>query len=390
MPFAAALSQARSATQAVDEAVRLLQEQLPGKPDLALAFFSPHHKRAAADLAESLETRLGPKVLLGCMGESIVGNDVEIEGEPALVVWTAAWSKPVEMHPFCLAPEQTPDGLSLLGWPDGLADADPRQSHLLLFGDPFTLPVDSLLQNMNDIHPGLPVIGGMTSGGRGAGDSRLLLGNSVQALGAVGVLMQGSLGLRSIVSQGCRPIGRPMVVTRAHENIIEELGGQTPLARLQELWPTLSSTDQALFQKSPHIGRVMNEYRGEFSQGDFLVRNVMGLDQDTGALAITDHVRVGQTVQFHLRDAQSASEDLHTMLKRNRSKESRAPAGGLVFTCNGRGSRLFEKPNHDAQAIRAEIGKVPLAGFFAQGEIGPVGGQNFIHGFTASVLLFDE
>jgi small ligand-binding sensory domain FIST len=181
-----------------------------------------------------------------------------------------------------------------------------------------------------------------------------------------------------------------MIVTKSHENIIEGLSGLTPLARLQELWPTLSTTDQALFQNGPHIGRVMNEYQGEFSRGDFLVRNVMGLDQETGALAITDHLRVGQTVQFHVRDAESASEDLHTLLKRDRKNEGRPPAGGLVFTCNGRGSHLFGKPNHDAGAIRAEMGNVPLAGFFAQGELGPVGGQNFIHGFTASVLLFED
>jgi small ligand-binding sensory domain FIST len=390
MPFAAALSQARSATQAVDEVVAQLQEQQPAKPDLVLAFFSPHHKRAAAEIAGSLETRLAPKALLGCMGESIVGNDVEIEGEPALAVWTAAWSKPVEMSAFCLAPEQTPDGLSILGWPDSLTDADPKHATLLLFGDPYTLPIDTLLLNLNENHPGLPVVGGMTSGARGAGESRLLFGNSVQALGAVGVLLQGPLGVRSIVSQGCRPIGKPMVVTKTRENIIEALGGQTPLAQLQELWPTLSTSDQALFQNGLHIGRVMNEYQGEFSRGDFLVRNVMGLEQESGALAITDHLRVGQTVQFHVRDAQSASEDLHTLLKRDRKNETQAPAGGLVFTCNGRGCRLFGEPNHDALAIRGETGNVPLAGFFAQGEIGPVGGQNFIHGFTASVLLFED
>lgn len=390
MPFAAALSKARSACQAVDETVQQLQEQHPGNPDLMLVFFSPHHKRAAAEIAGSLQQKLAPKALLGCMGESIVGNDVEVEGEHALAVWSAVWAKPVAMSTFCLVPEKTLDGFCLTGWPDGLAEADAKQSCLLLFGDPFTLPVDTLLRDLNEDHPGLPVIGGMTSGGRGAGESRLLLGNSVEGIGAVGVLLQGQLGIRSIVSQGCRPIGQPMIVTKAHENVIEALGGQTPLAQLQNLWPTLSTSDQALFQHGLHIGRVMNEYQGEFSRGDFLVRNVMGLDQESGALAITDHLRVGQTVQFHVRDAQSASEDLHTLLERDRKNEARAPAGGLVFTCNGRGSRLFGKPNHDAAAIRAETGKIPLAGFFAQGELGPVGGQNFIHGFTASVLLFED
>jgi small ligand-binding sensory domain FIST len=390
MPFAAALSKVRSASQAVDEAVKLLQAQHPGTPDLVLAFFSPHHKRAAAEIAGALQKQLSPKALLGCMGESIVGNEIEVEGEPALALWCATWSTAVEMSAFCLIPEKTSEGFCLLGRPDGLAEADASRSCLILFGDPFTLPVDRLLRDLNKEHPGLPLIGGMTSGARGAGESRLLFGDSVQGIGAVGVLLQGPLAIRSIVSQGCRPIGKPMVVTKAHENIIEALGGQTPLSQLQELWPTLSTSDQALFQQGLHIGRVMNEYQGEFSRGDFLVRNVMGLDQDTGELAITDQVRVGQTVQFHVRDAQSASEDLHTLLKRDRQNAKQLPAGGLIFTCNGRGSRLFGKPNHDAAAIRNEVGNIPMAGFFAQGELGPVGGQNFIHGFTASVLLFEE
>ena len=154
MPFAAALSHARSVGQAVEEAVRQVQENQPGQPDLAIAFFSPHHKKAAAELAGLLASRLGAKSLLGCMGESILGNDREIEGEPALVVWTARWSHPVEMHAFCLAPEQTPDGMSLLGWPDSLVDSDPKDSLLLLFGDPFTLPIDPLLTQLNEDHPG--------------------------------------------------------------------------------------------------------------------------------------------------------------------------------------------------------------------------------------------
>ena len=384
MPFAAALSHARSAGQAVEEAVRQVLENQPGQPDLAVVFFSPHHKKAAAELAGLLAAQLGAKSLLGCMGESILGNDREVEGEPALVVWTAKWSHPVEMHTFCLAPEQTPDGLSLLGWPDSLVDSDPQDSLLLLFGDPFTLPIDPLLSQLNEDHPGLPVVGGMTSGARGG--EPVVARQGGHALGRSACTQME----RAIVSQGCRPVGKPMVVTKVHENIIESLGGQTPLAQLQALWPTLCTSEQELFRNGFHVGRVINEYQGEFSRGDFLVRNVMGLDQNSGALAITDHLRVGQTVQFHVRDAQSATEDLHTLLKRDRKDERCPPAGGLVFTCNGRGQRLFGSPDHDARAIRAEMGSIPLAGFFAQGELGPIGRQNFIHGFTASVLLFED
>jgi small ligand-binding sensory domain FIST len=156
------------------------------------------------------------------------------------------------------------------------------------------------------------------------------------------------------------------------------------------LWEGLPPEEQDLFQQGPHLGLVINEYQGDFQRGDFLVRNIMGLDRDTGALAVNDRVRVGQTVQFHVRDAATADEDLHALMQIDLSAHVRRPAAALVFSCNGRGTRLFPQPDHDAGAIRAEAGAIPLAGFFAQGELGPVGGQNFIHGFTASVALFED
>ena len=229
----------------------------------------------------------------------------------------------------------------------------------------------------------------MASGGRMPGQTRLVLGGEVINDGAVGVLLQGPIAVRSIVSQGCRPIGKHMVVTRGHDNIIEELGGMAPLARLQQIWQELTPRDQQLFQQGLHIGLVINEYQGAFQRGDFLIRNVLGLDREAGALAITDRVRVGQTVQFQVRDAESADEDLHAHLQTDRTAHPAPPAGGLVFTCNGRGTRLFSQPHHAARLVRQESGIIPLAGFFAQGELGPVGGQNFIHGFTASVVLFE-
>lgn len=187
------------------------------------------------------------------------------------------------------------------------------------------------------------------------------------------------------------PIGRqPYVVTKAKENVIFELGGKPPLAQLQELWQTLGPRDRKLMQQGLHVGRVINEFLSDFQRGDFLVRNVQGLDQQSGAMQITDYVRVGQTVQFHVRDAETADEDLHALLQLDVNAHARKPAGALVFTCNGRGSRLFEEESHDAKAIRSETGQIPLAGFFAAGELGPIGGQNFIHGFTASVALFEE
>lgn len=390
MPFAAALSTNSQTAQALEEVCTQAAGQLQAPPELAIVFFSPHHASAAETIAATLQQRLSPRCLLGCTGEAIVGNDREIENSPALSLWLARWSRRVELEPFHLMVERTPDGASLLGWPDGILGADPAQSALLLLGDPFTFPADAFLQQVNQEYRGLRVMGGMASGARGPGQTRLLQGDRVLDQGAVGVLLQGPVRLRSIVSQGCRPIGRHMVVTRGQDNIIAELSGRPPLDQLQQLWQELSPRDQELFQQGLHVGRVINEYQGDFQRGDFLVRNVLGLERESGALAITDRVRVGQTVQFHVRDAESADEDLHALLRMNIGAHEQRPSGALLFTCNGRGSRLFAQPNHDAGAVRSEAGPVPLAGFFAQGELGPIGGQNFIHGFTASVVLFDD
>jgi small ligand-binding sensory domain FIST len=389
MAFAAALSVVSQTDHAIDEVCSQALARLGSPPDLALLFLSPHHIESADRMAATARRRLGAGSLLGCPGEAIVCNDREIEGRSALSLWLAQFPKTTQLHAFHLEVEKTPEGHSLVGWPDRLADADPNRSAMLLLGDPFSFPVEIFLRNLNENHPGVRVMGGMASGINRSGACRLILGDRVLDRGAIGVLIEGSVGIRSIVSQGCRPIGRHMVITRGKGNVIAGLGGKAPLEQLQELWQELSAEERSLCEHGLHVGRAINEYQGTFKRGDFLVRNVMGLDQDSGSLAINDAIRVGQTVQFHVRDSMTADEDLRTMLEAAKSYETRA-GGALLFTCNGRGTRLFSEPHHDARAILAELGELPLAGFFAQGELGPVGGQNFIHGFTASVVLIDE
>ena len=391
MPFAAALSTAAETAAAARQVCDATRAGLDGRPDLAVLFFSPHHVVAAAGLAAAVREGLDPRCLIGCVGESVIGNDREVEGGPAVSLWAGRWRGPVDAEPFRLTLERTPDGPTLLGRPDALEKADPASSALLLLGDPLTFPAEAFLAAVNNDRPGLPVLGGMASGVGAEGECRLVLGGDAHDRGAVGVLLQGRpLGLRSIVSQGCRPIGHPMVITKADDNVILGLGGKTPLEQLQGLWPTLGVRERLLFQQGLHVGRVINEYRGDFQRGDFLVRNVLGVDRATGALAVTERVRIGQTVQFHVRDAETADEDLRALLQLDLHAHEKPPAAALVFSCNGRGSRLFPGPDHDARAVRAEAGPIPLAGFFAQGELGPVGGQNFIHGFTASVALFED
>jgi small ligand-binding sensory domain FIST len=390
MPFAAALSTAADTGRAVIEACSQALEQLRGKPDLAFVFFSTHHAEAARALNAAAWQTLQAGRLLGCSGESIVGNDQEIENGPAVSVWLARWDRPVQETPFHLVLERTSDGPTLLGWPDELAGAPADEAFVLLLGDPFTFPVELMFQHLEAEHRGLRVMGGMASGGRAPGECVLMLDDRIPDQGAVGVLVRGPVKVRSVVSQGCRPIGKPMVVTKGRENLLLELGGKSAGEQLQELWQGLSERDQQLVQRGLHVGRVINEYQGEFRRGDFLVRNVVGFDPKSGAVAITDRVRVGQTVQFHVRDAVSADEDLHELLRLDASAHANKPGGALLFTCNGRGRNLFPQPHHDATVIRQEAGPVPLAGFFAQGELGPVGGQNFIHGFTVSVALFED
>jgi small ligand-binding sensory domain FIST len=388
MPFAAALSTRAQTAEALAEVCAACAD-FKGPADLALIFFSPHHASAARDLAAEAHRRLTPRCLLGCVGESIIGNGREVEEGPALALWLGRWQRPVTLEPFHLVLERTSEGPSLLGWPDGLVGADASQTTVLLLGDPYTFPIDFFLDQINDDPPAVPVLGGMASGTHGPGECRLLYGDSVRDQGAVGVVLQGNLGLRSIVSQGCRPIGRPLVITKAQENNIFELGGRPPLDQLRDLWQTLTPQEQLLVrQQGLHVGRVINEYRDTFNRGDFLVRNVTQLNQES--MVITEHVRVGQTVQFHVRDAASADEDLAALLKQNLAGRTPVAGAALLFSCNGRGRRLFPEPDHDAGAIRAQAGPIPLAGFFAQGELGPVGGQNFMHGFTASVALFEE
>ena len=390
MPFAAALSTAPQIDAALEQVCHDSRSRLAGPIDLAVAFFSTQHAEAADRLARTIAERLAPRCLLGCVAESVIGDGREIEGGPALSLWLGRWERPVALESFHAVLERTSEGPSLLGLPDGLVGAAAADSAVLLLGDPYTFPVDLFLNQMNENNPGLRVLGGMASGTGGPGQCRLLFNGEMRTDGAVGVLLQGPIGLRSIVSQGCRPIGRHMVVTKAEDNIILELGGKPPFQQLQQLWQGLNPQDQQLFQQGLHIGRVINEYRGDFQRGDFLVRNVLGLDRSSGALAINERVRVGQTVQFHVRDAATADEDLHALLQLDVHAHEKRPAAALLFSCNGRGSRLFDRPNHDAGAVRAEAGEIPLAGFFAQGELGPVGGQNFIHGFTASIALFEE
>ncbi len=391
MPFSSATTQKAELSAAIEELIEKVDPDLREQSDLAVVFFTPDHARHAESLLRSLKKDFGPKHILGCVAESVAGTGVEIEEAPAISLWLARWEakRHVSLETFELHDEKTSEGRNLLGWPDGLIEYDPADSVLLVLGDPHTLPVDRLLQGVNENYPGLKLVGGMASGTRGPGSCRLISDRGLFRSGAVGVMLRGEIGLTTIVSQGCRPVGKPMVITKAEGNVIQELGGRKPLSKLQEMWRELPTSEQRLFEKGLHLGLVINEYQGEFQQGDFLVRNC-GLVQGVGALVVGDQVRAGQTVQFQVRDAASADVELRDLL-RNLESGKKPPLGAaLLFTCNGRGTKLFSEPAHDARAVESVLGKLPLGGFFAQGELGPVGGRNHIHGFTASLAFFEQ
>ena len=374
--YAFGLSEHPVPTQAVGEAVGQVLEALSDeRPDLVVLFTSPHHVGAFEDIASSVRGLLDPTVLLGGTAEAVIGGGREVEDSPALSVFAARLPETL-LTPVRLEVVATPDGPSLVGWPDH------PDGTMLLFADPFTFPADAFLDRVNEDLPKLQIIGGLASAAMQPGGNRLVVDDQVVDSGAVGAVLAGGVEIRTVVSQGCRPVGKPYVVTKSDRNFILELGGKPALERLQETATAATDEERELMRRGLQIGCVVDETRLEFGRGDFLVRGVVGADQRSGAIAVGDTIAVGRTVQFQVRDATSADEDLRDLLT---SAEADA---ALLFTCNGRGQRLFGEADHDAGVVDQLLGPLPLAGCFCAGELGPVGARNFLHGFTASLALF--
>jgi small ligand-binding sensory domain FIST len=265
-------------------------------------------------------------------------------------------------------------------------NAPPETRLFVILADPFTTPMDAVLEAFNTYYPELPLIGGMASGSQRAGGNALLFNDHVLNNGAVGVALAGAFEVDVIVSQGCRPVGRPFTVTSARENVIYGLEDHPPLEWIKDLVESMPSDDRMLLSNGLYIGRAVGTDRNSLGRGDFLIRGVMGLDQETGVMVVGDYIEEGELVQFHLRDATTAEEDLEMMLAPQLFFDP--PCGGFLFSCNGRGTRLYDYPNGDISTIQKIIGDVNLAGFFCAGEIGPIGRKNFLHGHTASLALF--
>jgi len=378
--YAAALSEHPVPAHAVGEVAGEVIEALGGEdPDLLVCFASPHFVGALDDVAFALGNLLTPRVAIGASAVAVIGGPHEVEHGPAVSVFAASLPE-AELTPVSLNVGRGPDGWSI----EGLPDPGEGPATLLLLADPFTFPLDGFLRRLEELAPEIQVVGGAASAARGPGGNRLLLDGVVHDQGAVGVLVRGT-PVRTVVSQGCRPIGTPLTVTRAEGNVLGALAGVDAMTKLQDLASEVSEDDRLLMGMGLHLGIVVDEHQLDFEPGDFLVRAVTGADPSVGSLTVGDVVEVGQTVQFHVRDAAAADDDLRGMLAGVDPDEARAV---LLFSCNGRGERFFGEPSHDAGVVDLLLGPLPVAGMFCAGEVGPVGGRSFVHAYTASLALF--
>jgi small ligand-binding sensory domain FIST len=366
---------------AFERAAERAADALDGAPaDLAFVFAGPESLDAAEDGLAAVRERLHPAALTGCGAQGVVGPGRELE-TGGVAVWAASFGD-AHAEPFRLeALAAGEDRIAITGMPD----LDEVAAVLLLV-DPYSFPVEPLLARLAEERPGLPVVGGLASAASPAGT--VLLGAEGRAPGgAVGAVLRG-VDVRACVSQGARPVGPEMTITAADGNEVRELASRPALERLKEAIGALDPEERMLAAQGLLLGIVIDENQPEYERGDFLVRGLLGVDEANGALRVGERVRVGQTVRMHVRDAASADEDLGELLDRARRDLPTPPAGALLFTCNGRGSHMFDEPDHDAGALERALDGAPCAGFFCAGEIGPVGPRNFVHGFTATMALF--
>lgn len=356
--------------------------------DFALLFTTGHYADDCVEISERINSKYSPKCFVGCTAGGIIGSDQEYEEQSALAL-LVGFLPGCHLYPFHL----TQQNLAGLGDPaiaKKILGAGPEENpSFVLLPDPFSFQTTALLSKLDEVYPNSTKLGGLASAGFQPGANRFYFNEDTILDGMVGFSLTGDLEILPIVSQGCRPIGFPLMITDIEKNVIKTLGNRPAFEVLQEIVSDLPEEDQRLASTALLAGIVIDEYKTEFDSGDFLIRNLIGGDPERGFLVINDHVSPGQTLQFQVRDANTAEEELSLLLQRTLGElGSKRPLAAAVFNCNGRGLRLFPNRNHDIEMIQATAESIPSAGFFCAGEIGPVGGRTFIHGFTSSIGLF--
>ncbi len=390
MKWASAISEQTDLDGAFAECAASIKTQLGGEtPDLAVAFVSPHYRNDYQRVAALMGEHIRPAHTFGCSGGGIIGNGLEVEQRPALSI-TAASLPGVEIKALHLEDHRIPDlDAGPNNWEQLLGVTPDQDPQFVILADPYSFPVQNLIMGMDFAFPKAAKIGGLASGAQRQGDNALFLDGQVHDSGAVALALHGNITIDTVVAQGCRPIGDAMRITASHQNVLVQLDGQPPMEILQNMYRSLPERDRQLMGHSLFLGVVMDEFLDHPLQGDFLIRNVVGMDSKTGSLAIGELLKEGQLVQFHLRDADTSAQDLTVVLERyaSENRENDVP-GALLFSCLGRGQYLYGRPNHDTEIFKEKLGPVPLGGFFCNGEIGPVGGTTFLHGYTSSFGLF--
>jgi small ligand-binding sensory domain FIST len=368
---------------------RRLRARLPAKEvSLGLVFMSPKFFPHAAQVLEILRLNAQIPLLAGCSGGGLIANAEEIESASGLVL--ALYSLPgATLKAVRLNQDQVEAVEGKTFWPGETGVAPEKVNAWLAFIDAFRFDSERWLRSWNENYPKKPVFGGLASGPLPEPGAQIYLDGDVYEDGGVAIAVGGEVALDGVISQGCTPIGEPWTLTRVEQNLIRDIANRPAYAVLAETVQNLSPEDQRKVQGNLHIGLAVNEYLEEFHRGDFLIRNLLGGDPNSGVLAVGALPRMGQTIQFQRRDAAAASEDLNELLTREKSRlAGHEIYGGVLFCCNGRGKNLFGRTSHDTQLVQAHLGPTGVAGFFCNGEIGPVGERNFLHGFTAALALF--
>lgn len=383
----------QTAKQIITQMSERLLSELGQEPDLVIAFVSHHYSRSFDKIPGYIKDKLKPKALIGCSAGGLIGGGEEVEHDKGIAL-AGAVMPGVNLSTFHVFNEQLPDGdAPPCEWEKIVGVDNSVEPSFILLPDPFSFRIETMLQGLDYAFASSVKVGGMASGANEPGRNALFLNGDVYTEGMVGLAVSGNVTVDTVVAQGCRPIGKPLTVTACQGNILLELDGEPAIHKLKSVLEDLPPHDQELARNSLFLGVVMNEFKTDFKCGDFLIRNLVGLVPEAGAIVVGEWLRQGRTVQFHLRDAATSSEDLRLMLKNycDRTRLSGAGAqaqGALLFSCLGRGKYLYGTKNHDSDNFREYVGEVPLTGFFCNGEIGPVGGTTFLHGYTSAFGLF--